>query len=373
MNSTARGIGLDMTPVSTGHSVRGVARYVTGLYAAVLSRHDKLADTVRTLTLEGPPQNVSTWRTLRSPVRPQDVDPFVALLADRFALRRSPPAYWHHTDPTIPFAPISPERTLVTLYDLIPMIQPHVWSMSRWHRRLFYRAYVTLLREARGVIAISQSSADSAAKLLGLHSGQVRIVHPVVTRPTLQPAALDKVSDDKSPVFVWVGVPDVHKRPGLAIQAFALLVRRGRPNAQLIFVGVHPARARATLISLASQLGVRGNVLFVDYLPDITLRHLYRASVLVASSQIEGFGLPPVEAILAGGRVAATPTSAYLETVGNCASFAIHDDANSLAEALEHAVTNSPSPAAVDALERRFSVDAVAAEVRDAYSYFGIL
>lgn len=72
---------------------------------------------------------------------------------------------------------------------------------------------------------------------------------------------------------------------------------------------------RRALTDLAAAVGVTGSVDFLGHVDDVPAR-LRRASLLLATTPTEGFGLTVVEAMAAGLPVIATDSGAHPETVG---------------------------------------------------------
>ena len=374
MPETRPSVGIDATPLRSAHRVRGIGRYVDGVLSAIGTTEPAwVARDIGVLLAQGQPapfEAASTWRTARSPWRPQDLDPVVAVVAVRLAFRRHRPRLWHHTDPTIPSSPLRAARTLVTVYDLIPLQVPRVMAAIRPHRRAAYRRYLDLVRSSRGVIAISDTTGRVVADLLGIDPDRIHVVPPSI----VMHAGPDVVEgDDRAGAdrhLVFVGVPDPHKRPELAIDALAELRRRGA-DARLTMVGLHPPAIRRSLIERVRTAGVEGRVRFVDRIDDDSLAGLYRGSITLALSSVEGFGLPPVEAVLAGGRVVATPIDAYRETLTGNATFAASADAAAVADAVERACDQPRHPDAVAMLSDRYSPLTVSLALRRAYDALG--
>ena len=368
--SERRRIGIDATPMAGGHGIRGIGRYVDGVLRAVGAvEPDWARDRLGLLVLAGQavPIDTVSWRTRRSPIRPQDLDVLVGPVADRWAVRRSRPRGWQHTDPAIPSSPIGVDRTVVTVYDLIPLADPAVLARIRPHRRLAYRRFIDLIRRARGVIAISNTTADDLVSRLGIPAQRIRVVPPWVE--PLSPA-LDGRAELAGPRrLLFVGVPDPHKRPELAIDTLVELQRRG-VDAELDFVGTHPKPDRARLHARIAASRVAERVHFLDRVDDGELAARYRAATLLATSRVEGFGLPPVEAVLSGGRVAATPTPAYRETLGSIVPFARDETAAALADAVMAASDSPPSADARSGLAERFGRESVARALMTAHQHF---
>ncbi len=283
-------------------------------------------------------------------MRPQDLGWAVAAIADRLVARRLRPAWWHQTDPMLPWGPLDPSRSVVTAYDLIPLLEPAVWERIRPHRRPLYRAYLRSLQRAARVATISAATAHDLGDLLGIRADRIRVIPPAVEVPEGGPTA---DLDPTAPNLLFVGVPDPHKRAELALLTLEAL-RRRRPGATLTFIGPagpvqnHVADPRADRRN-------QGSVSRFGRVSDAALTDLYRSSVLLAVSRVEGFGLPPVEAILAGGRVVAVPIPIYREVLGPAATFAVDDDPDSLATAVELALQSPPDLDARHALAARYA------------------
>lgn len=111
------------------------------------------------------------------------------------------------------------------------------------------------------------------------------------------------------PLLLMVARMDPMKRHDLALRAFARL-STSHPRARLALVGngsfsgrlgssVGPGKAdkwRAHLEQLAIDLGIMGRVIFTHWVPDGLLSAAYaRAAAVVLPSDIEGFGLTPLE------------------------------------------------------------------------------
>ena len=367
-------VGFDATPLASGHAVRGIGRYLGGLIEA-MDQDDPVWTRSRLGLLcrrgQRLPIPARGWQTWRSPVRPQDLDLFGASIADRWAIRRRAPQVWHHTDPTVPWSPLPADRTIVTVYDLIPLRVPSMLGEMRPHRRWAYERYLRLVREARLTVAISETTAADVVELLDVSPVRIRVVPPhIVPRGDADSAdAVDPATvNGREPAqFLFVGVPQPHKRPLLAIDAFAAVVRRGL-DAELSFAGSHPVPLRAALETRARALGVSERIQYLGRIDDTELERRYRRSVLVATSHIEGFGLPIVEALLAGGRVAATPNAAFREAAGGAVSFSDDESPDAVADAMIDALEREPAPAQRRELADRFTGAVAATALRSVYA-----
>jgi glycosyltransferase involved in cell wall biosynthesis len=262
----------------------------------------------------------------------------------------------------MPFSPLPRRRTIATLYDLIPLLDPVVRRGMRVHRRKLHAAYLRLVQSAGLVIAISEQTASQASLALDVDPTALRVVYPAVGSI----ARIRSSSGNGQLSLLFVGVPEPHKRPELAIAALAVL-RQGGLNISLRFVGPMPGKAVASLREIAGRAGVEEDVEFLGRLSESALTALYPRSVLLAVSRLEGFGLPPVEALLSGGRVVAVDNQIYRETLGGAATFATVDTPLAIAEAISIAMKAPTNAAAIADLQRRYSPRATMKALRDAY------
>ena len=362
-------IGIDASPLTSGHGIRGIGRYVAGLLEALGREEPDWCARHLGILVYGSADSTwpsaRIWRARRSTIRPQDTGWLASAFLDRLAIRGSDPLLWHQTDPSNPFSPVPARRTIATVYDLIPLRDAAVMHRIRLHRRIPYRIYLRGVRKAGLVIAISETTALEVEEVLGVPPERVRVVYPAVV-PLATPTAAKPPGRDSEPDFLFVGVPAPHKRPDLAIDALAAF-RRINHAGRLTFVGFHPGRDRARLVARARTASVADAVVFRDLVSDRQLAELYRSSTLMALSRIEGFGLPPVEALLAGGRVIAAREPIYEEVLGDAACYAAEASPDAIAEAMLIATQTTPPIAARRRLETRFSRRATADALLGAY------
>jgi glycosyltransferase involved in cell wall biosynthesis len=350
----------------SGHMLRGIGRYIANLLSALqVERADWSDAHLRpVVTTSNPPIDGGRPIYTRRPrLRRQDIGWWTAWIADRVAIAGQGVALWHGLDPNMPLSPLPARRTVMTAYDLIALHEPSAMAQIRPHRRLVYRLYLRRLRSARLVIAISEVTARDLRATLGIAPERIRVIYPAVPLPPPAVRAADAHGQGRDLLFV--GVPDPTKQPELALATLAACRARGH-QVRLRFAGYHRPGDRARLTALAAGLGVSDSVEFLGRVDDSRLTELYRSSVLLALSHIEGFGLPPVEALLAGGRVVAGEAPVYRETLGDAADYSRSPSGDGLADAYEAALSR-PEETPPPALVERHSPRATAAALVSAY------
>jgi N-acetyl-alpha-D-glucosaminyl L-malate synthase BshA len=150
------------------------------------------------------------------------------------------------------------------------------------------------------------------------------------------------------------------KRTADAIRAFYLA--RRRCEAKLVLVGSGPEQEAVR--ELARKLGIAEDVTFAGEEPDIH-RRLRGAACLLSTSEFEGFGMAPLEAMACGVPVVATDSGGVREVVSEAsARIAPVGDVEALGAHVAEIVENPEIGSAMGAAGRRraeesFDVDRV--------------
>jgi glycosyltransferase involved in cell wall biosynthesis len=240
----------------------------------------------------------------------------VALRSD---LERIRPDLYHAIDFRLPGR--SPCALAVTVHDLIPW----AWGGPRMRgERLRFWLGKRLLRGAGAVIAVSQATADDAARVAGVDPRRVRVVYEAVD-DTFQPrpGAGGRVKERwgvDAGYLLFVGALDARKDPASLLRAWAA-AREVRPGLELVIAG-DPGRQAPSDMPGARLLG---------RVEEEELADLYTAAgCLVFPSRYEGFGLPCLEAMACGCPVAAYRNSSLPEVVGEAGMLVADGDADAL-------------------------------------------
>jgi glycosyltransferase involved in cell wall biosynthesis len=145
--------------------------------------------------------------------------------------------------------------------------------------------------------------------------GVLPFVHDPARPASCSPVFERLYADGRAHVLA-VGRLAPNKRIEDLLRAFALL-QRGVPRSRLLVVGDDDLRTYADALEvLARSLRLR-DVVFCGHVEEDELRSAYGlADVLVSLSEHEGYGVPLVEAMLAGVPVVAYDAGAVAETMG---------------------------------------------------------
>lgn len=217
--------------------------------------------------------------------------------------------------------PIAHSRFVVTVHDLAFLDHPE------WFSRSFgglYRLVVPqLIRRARRVIADSEYTKGRILHWTGVPEEKVVTIPlaPWMRQADAHPDAAQKTLARLGLLgkrFVLSACSlEPRKNLGKLLEAWHAILPELPPDAVLVVAGgtaprVFALQGKATLAS--------DRVLYVGYVPDEELEQLFdHAEAFVYPSLYEGFGLPPLEAMVRGCPVLASQATSIPEVTGDAA------------------------------------------------------
>jgi glycosyltransferase involved in cell wall biosynthesis len=303
---------LDATPLSDGHSARGIGTAVRGMIAAFAERPP--GERPALLLRRGQERPAGfVAREVRWPRWPLHrlPDPWPAVVGERTARRLATGGVFHAVQPAL----VPGGRTVVTCHDLIPACFPgeYLAGAGRAAQALAYRRFLRRLRRATLVVTPSAETARDLLRLAGVDEGRVRVVPWGAPRPP---------APDGTPLegryVLYAGAIEPHKNAGTAIEAIAAAA----PGVRLVMAGPWSAVRERRLRGLAARVRADDRVEWLGVLTPARLAAV-RSGALAAlvPSRKEGFGLPVVEALAAGVPVLASDTPALREVGGEAATY----------------------------------------------------
>lgn len=233
---------------------------------------------------------------------------------------------------------------VVTVYDLSFVRYPQSFNaMNRIYLRWAVR-YST--RRADRVIAISESTRRDLMALFGASSEKIAVVYcgadPAFALPRDQHAidALRVRRRLPEKMILHVGTIEPRKNIARLIRAYAHAKRAARLPHRLALVGARGWKY-SEVDAVIEQEQVKDDVIFAGYVAPEELPLWYRAADLfVYPSFYEGFGLPPLEAMVSGTPVISSNAASLPEVVGDAAIQVAPDDAAGLADAIVRALND---------------------------------
>jgi glycosyltransferase involved in cell wall biosynthesis len=316
----------------TFNLLRGLARYGQGNRYTILTNHPELLP-----DLHGRPDF-----ELINP-RVHIVDPREQVLIPSLVSRIKPQIF-HSTSMVAPrFLPRGVKRIL-TLHDTIPLSYPEGFRLDqRLAWQLYYSASIRPVALASDrILTVSEWSKGDIAKHLGIPSDRIAVIYNWLEEH-FGPVSDAKVAQVRETYglparFVFaLGSHYRYKNPDGLIRAFAAIAPK-HPDVNLLLKIGRPKR----LDGLVRSLGIADRVQYQGFVPDDELPALYRAAELFAfPSFYEGFGLPPLEAMLCGTPVIASQASSVPEVTGKAAQTFDPADVAAIAQQLDRVLSDA--------------------------------
>lgn len=238
-----------------------------------------------------------------------------------------------HFFPSVHWCPSElPPRSVVMVHDVIPLLFESIFQKStigEWKQK-----YIHTIRNADLIVTVSASSADDISRIIGISKEKIHVVYNGVDVVEWdEDESVDLLTPD-APYFVCIGSNDYHKNIDVVIKAMGL------SNAQdyhLVVVGKSP---KGFSTELTSNSG--GKIHPVGRLTDGQLaRVLRRSKGLLFPSLYEGFGLPPLEALMLEVPCICSARPAMTELLHDMAIFCDPEKPQDWADAM-HQLANFP-------------------------------
>jgi glycosyltransferase involved in cell wall biosynthesis len=248
---------------------------------------------------------------------------------------------------------------LVTMHDLYPYDLPENFGYPRvFMNRLILRQ---CLANAEAVACVSKTTLDRLRVRFPEHAEKATCIYNCVERTRSMPVG----SMLAGPFVLVVAQHRKSKNIPLALTIFRRLLAT-HPELTLLVVGNEGPETSTIRRMLDDQL-LRGHVVLFENINEQQLRWCYRnCELLLATSRIEGFGLPVVEAILAGCPVVCSDIPALREFGGELCHFVTLDSSaeQSFLEAVRKALGRRMQPVSLPHL----SMPVIAAQYAQLYA-----
>jgi glycosyltransferase involved in cell wall biosynthesis len=252
--------------------------------------------------------------------------------------------------PNVSLPPLVKAAGVATIHDLAFIEAPELIADA--DRRRTEGALKTIARASR-IVVPSEFVARSVERFLPDEAPRVRVVRPGVRRvfrergSVLTPPRRAALGIE-DPYAVFVGDLGHRKNVETLLRAFDLS-RAVHPEAQLVLIGRGQPGWDAIAERCARVMDA-GAVRVLGYLPDEEVAAIVRgARVFCYPSRYEGFGITPLEAMVAGTPVIAAKTSALGETLGDHARFVHPDDVEGIASAIADHFEGEPDAGELEA------------------------
>src|SRR5262249_26999647 len=344
-------IVIDMQGAQTESRFRGIGRYTMsfsqaivrnrGEHEIILALNGLFPDTIEPIraAFDGllPQENIRVWyapgpvgeRQLGNDSRPEAAEcireAFLASLAPDVIHVSS--MFEGYIDDAVTSIGRFADTALVsvTLYDLIPLLNPDHYLKPNPPYAEYYERKLEYFKRAALYLAISDASRLEGFAHLGLPASRV-VSTSVAIEEYFQPIRVDDTSTAllrqkfglTRPFVLCAGGADERKNLPRLIQAFAAMPTPLRACYHLVLAGKMHERIVSEFNHQAERAGLKpGDLRFTSYITDEELVQLYNlCKLFVFPSWHEGFGLPALEAMACGAPVIGANTSSIPEVIG---------------------------------------------------------
>jgi len=269
---------------------------------------------------------------------------------------------------------------IVTIHDLILLDEPASSKTTtrspliHLTKRIGYKVVLKrAIERSRHIIAVSEFTKESIIRHFPkISSDKITVVYEGITK--LPPPA-SNFQLPTSPFFLYVGNAYPHKNLEALLHAFSFF-HKLHPEVKLVLAGRHDIFYKRLQKELDEIDIPRETVAFVMNPSDAELSSLYsKATVYLFPSRIEGFGLPPLEAMQHGVPVISSNAGSLPEILGTAAEYFPPSDIEAMVEAMEKAINNTALRQKMikngHKQTRNYSWKRMAKEILDIYENYG--
>ena len=272
------------------------------------------------------------------------------------------------------------KKFIVTVHDLILFHYPTVRNTTLnklvyWFKLLMYHLVIRFaVRQSSLVIAISKFTKKDLVTTLNIPPQKIRVVYEGAefnlssgrNVSEKQGNAFLKKYGIIKPYLLYVGNAYPHKNLERLVLVFKKLVQSGFDK-QLVLVGKNDYFYQR--LKKFIQNNKVKQVVITDYIDDVDLEKLYRkAEAFVFPSLYEGFGLPPLEALIYGLPVISSNKSSLPEILGNQVRYFNPESEKEMMEAiLKYSQQVKINKADIVGLKEKYSWQKMAREIYQIY------
>jgi len=265
----------------------------------------------QTVPLLAPERSVQGYREFRAALKRLDCD--LVHIPNLFSVPRFLPCPY-----------------VMTVHDMLEHMS-RAREQSNFLRSLYFQMTKRVLAGAARIFAVSNFTRNEIEKLFEIPSDRVEVVYNAIDERFLRghASAADRDLIARRyqvtyPFLLYAGRISPHKNVVRMIEAFSALKTelerdQAYPDLKLIIIG-DDLSGNPDLRRTVVRSGVQNDVRFLGFIPIEVLRIFYDAAkIFVFPSLYEGFGLPPLEAMVHGTPVVTSNVSSLPEVVGNAA------------------------------------------------------
>jgi glycosyltransferase involved in cell wall biosynthesis len=234
--------------------------------------------------------------------------------------------------------PVTRLPTVLTMHHYVGPGHEFYHGSAPWRQKFYFSATDSSIKLADHIITVSSHTRADVLAAFGVPADRVTAVlagKPEIPPPAAGEAAAVRAKYRLPATFALFSGP-LNERKNLAGFLKAFAAARGRaPGLKLVVTGSGAPAFLAGIRALVSSLGLDADVVFAGLVDRADLPGLYAAAEFLAyPSLFEGFGYPPLEAMICGAPVLASDVTSIPEIVGDAGVIVDPRSESSMAEGL---------------------------------------
>lgn len=236
--------------------------------------------------------------------------------------------------PYVNFPTLYLKKTISTIHDLIPdhyktgrATTLPIWFY--WFKKLGYHLLVWIAaKRAARILTLSNDAKNEIVEHYRVSPKKVTAIHEAGTLEDKRTRFVEKEYKKYEPYILYVGNAHPHKNVESLIRAMDYL-----PDLKLVLVGNDSF--------FFPRLPQHKRVIKIGFVqPDKIAGWYHFASAFVTASKMEGFGIPPLEAMSVGCPAIVSDIPVFHEVYGDAAVYFDQNDPKNIAEVIDKTLKN---------------------------------
>jgi glycosyltransferase involved in cell wall biosynthesis len=230
---------------------------------------------------------------------------------------------------------------VTTIHDLTtlrfenPAKNPFIF---RSKQLVYGRVIKKVAKDSRALITPSKYVKQDVANYTGVSLNKIAVTYEAADKITDIPEPLPRLAGKQ--FIMYVGRATPHKNLFRLVEAFAILHKK-YPDLMLVFAGKMDANYKR-VEAFVTRHRLAHRTVFTDFISEGELRWLYEnTAAYVFPSLSEGFGLPPLEAMIHGAPVISSNATCLPEINGDAAHYFDPNSTLAIAKAISSVLSDS--------------------------------
>jgi glycosyltransferase involved in cell wall biosynthesis len=210
------------------------------------------------------------------------------------------------------------------------------WLVFTIKQQIYRQVIKIIAHKSAQLITPTEFVKDDLAKFARTNSRKITVTYEAADKINDKAESLEELEGKQ--FIMYVGRPQSHKNLDRLVEAFAVM-RQSMPDLRLVFVGKKDLLYKRMARRVESQ-GLK-NVIFTGFVSEGQLRWLYEnTAAYVFPSLSEGFGLPPIEAMMHGAPVVSSNATCLPEVIQDAGHYFDPYDPEDMAAKIQEVISN---------------------------------